>query len=353
MATVFGVIQHFNREESTDFSFWNCALLVGAFSVSHIVFFGLLGLGLGISCLFQLYRTKSFFHFAQATFCLLLALGFAFFAGGFLGLEGVQDNHITFERDFFEESFGQRLLHHLVLFGVPFLSLPVLLYKAVAKPKLNVITVSSITIIGFLIPNLMSYERSWDIVKFLGVAMFFTNCLLAIYLPSFNLSKTALASVLLLCSLTSALWLTRISVMDGQFGIPKMHFPPPQPIAEKTARYLKPFLSPADRVFSTNIDMSKAGLLTPGFNWRQFGRGYIMNRQVVDLQLQAAQRIRRHLPKADLRRLNIRYLILSPSDIRGLSEQGKKRLHDRESFSFKQEIVSHGQKRFIYEVLLR
>ena len=76
-----------------------------------------------------------------------------------------------------------------------------------------------------------------------------------------------------------------------------------------------------------------------------------MNREEVDTQLRAAQRIRRELPQQDLRNLKIRYLILSPSDVRGLSQLGKKRLNDSASFAFRREIISHGQKRFIYEVL--
>jgi len=351
MATVFGVIQHFNRDDARHFSFWSCALFVGAFSVSHIVFFGLLGLGLGVSSLFHFFRTKSFFILTRETVCLSLALIIAFLAGGFLGTDGVQDNHITFQKDFFGEAFPRRLGHHIVLFGLPFLFLPAVFLKTLKTPHRILLTMTTMILIGFAIPNLMSYERSWDIVKFLGVAMFFTNFLLAIYLPSLNINKFSIALILLLSCATGSTWLLRVSVLDGKFGIPKMHFPPPQPIARKTAEVLNPILSASDRVFSTNIDMSKVGLLTPGFNWRQFGRGYIMDRGQVDFQLRAAQRIRRNLSRKDIKNLNIRFLILSPADVRGLSREAKKRLRDPRHYEFTREVVSHGQKRFIYKVI--
>ena len=351
MATVFGVIQHFNRDESRHFSFWNCALLVAAFSVSHIVFFGLLGLGLGVSSLFNFLRTKSFLILTKETVCLSLGLILAFLAGGFLGTDGVQDNHITFQKDFFEEAFPARLGHHLVLFGLPFLFLPVAFLKILKTPHRILLTMMTMVLIGFAVPNMISYERSWDIVKFLGVAMFFTNFLLASFLPSLNINKFAVALILLLSCATGSTWLLRVSIFDGKLGIPKMHFPAPQPIAQKTAEVLSPMLSASDRVFSTNVDMSKVGLLTPGFNWRQFGRGYIMDRGQVDLQLRAAQRIRRNLSYKDIKSLGIRYLILSPADVKGLSKEAKRRLQDPDHYQFTREVRSHTQKRFIYKVL--
>jgi hypothetical protein len=351
MASTLGVIQLFDRSDKNPKRFALGALLLGLSSLAHIVFFGLMGLGLGFATLVHNVRPLRLSRLLYEAAMLLLALGIAFGLGGFLDLQTSSDNFLSFKRDFMMEPPGQRLLHHLVLFGIPFITLPIAAWRTYKMPSTLRVTALCIALIGFAVPNFVTYERSWDIVKFFGIAMFFANVLLVDSLLHLTRNKFFIAGLVFLSCSTSSLWLARVSFLDGQLGIQKMHFPPPPPIAQAVAEYLNPHLSPSDRVYSSNIDMSKAGLLTPGFNWRQFGRGYIMNRDQVDRLHRHAKSFRQHLRYEDLLALDVRYLVLSASDIGGLSPEGRRALEDSKRFVKTTTIQIGAQSRTIYEAL--
>ena len=99
--------------------------------------------------------------------------------------------------------------------------------------------------------------------------------------------------------------------------------------------------------------MSKAGLLTPGFQWQQFGRGYMMDRKEVGRLFHHARAARRSLNHNDLSALEVKFLILNPSDIAGLDKFAKAALNDPKKFRKITMVETPLQKRTIYEVLYK
>lgn len=339
------------------------AVLLGLASLAHIVFFGALGLALGVAALTRAVRSRRLRPLVGEGALLALALPIAWALGGFLAPGGDRETLLTFERDFFSEPLGPRLAHHLVLFGVPLLALPLAVRRALRRPhpqaSLRAALLAAVTL-GLAVPNLMTYTRSWDIVKFLGIAMFFLNLLLADALapllpegpdaPRRGLRIALAAALLALSTSTAWLWLARCSFLDGELGIPKMHFQPPSAISEAVAEALGDRVGPRERVLSTNIELSKgAGFLTPGFDWRAFGSGYMMDRRRVERLTAHLGAARRDLAPADLDALGVSWIVLSPGDLAGLSPVGRAALEDPARFRREPDVRHGGEVRHVWQ----
>lgn len=328
------------------------ALMLGMCSLAHVVFFGVLGLAIGVSVLVRAVRTKAFARAFAELLMLAAALALAASLGGFFAPGGNTPNLLTFDRDFFSEPLLRRLAHHLVLFGLPLLGVPFALARTKQKPMDMRVILLVAVFVGFVIPNVMTYKRSWDIVKFLGVGMFFANLLFADVLAQLSRRRVVTAILVALTTSTCWLWLARSSVFDGRIGIHSMHFQPPPPIAEAVAEKLRPLVGPRQRVLSTNVDMSRGGgFLTPGFNWRQLGVGYMMDRDRVDTLFVAMNQARRNLDPAALETLDVDFMILSPGDITTLTPDGQASLRDPTRFEKMFEVNHEGQTRHVYRVL--
>ncbi|MCK6551361.1 hypothetical protein L6R52_36335, partial [Myxococcota bacterium] len=206
---------------------------------------------------------------------------------------------------------------------------------------------------GFSIPNVVTYERSWDIVKFFGIGGFFANVLLADTLSVLGARwKGALAALTIVCSALGLFWLARMSVLDGRVGVPKMHFGPPPRIADAVAREVGPLIAPRSRVLSTNMDMGMgAGFLTPGFDWRELGASFMLDRTEAERLTRHRQRARVDLRREDLDGLGADWVILSPGDIASLSSAGRAALADPTRFEHVREVRDGGEVRQVYRVV--
>lgn len=327
------------------------ASLLGVLSISQIVFFGVMGLALGLVIVARTIRSRDLKDGALQIGLLLGALLLAFALGGFLAPGPRTEEMITVGKTFFNEPFTTSVLHHLALFGLPLIALPIALARLGQEPRDLRLALGASALIGFAVPNLMTYDRSWDIVKFFGIGAFFANLLLADVLARFARPKLILIPLILISTTTAWFWLVRSSFADGRFGVPAMHFPGPPEIAKQVSSRLERMIGPYDRVLSTNVDMSTVGLLTPGFEWRMFGASYMLDRARADELRNHLQRARRDLNRQSLLALDVKILVLSPADINALSAGAKNALNDPLQFEHLFDVSEGGQHRKVYRLV--
>lgn len=328
------------------------AILLGALSLAQLVFFGVLGLVLGITVLARAARTRRWGDGLLELGMLVSALAIAWFLGGFFEPGAKPTSLLELGQPYFREPLGQMLLHHLVLFGLPLLALPVAFRRLSDEPRELRLALVAAVLIGLAIPNLMTYERSWDIVKFFGIAAFFLNVLLADATARYVRSAVLTTLILVAGTTTAWFWMSRMSVLDGRFGIPAMHFGAPSAISKAVGEQLGPLVEPRDRVLSTNIDLSMgAGFLTPGFDWRLFGDSYMLDRARADVLRTHLERARRDLAREDLDALGVKFLVLSPGDRTALTQRGRRELQDPLRFEHLFDVEVPGDRRHVYRVV--
>jgi hypothetical protein len=341
------------------------ALLLGMLSVAQFVFFGVLGLSLGVSIVAKaiIDRSERWRAVRRAAIELLFlvgSLGIARVLGGFLEPASeapAVGSTIVFGRSFFGEPLVRSFLHHMVIFGLPLLLFPLSLTRMGVGPKPLRIALVCAVLVGFAVPNMMTYERSWDIVKFYGAGAFFANVLLADLLtPWFSSTvaakhRTAIA-VVVLTTWVGWVWIVRMSLLDGNWTIPKMHFPPPPAISLAVRDKLGPLVKPRERVFSTNMDMGiGAGFLTPGFNWRTEGESYMLDRTRADRYHFLYEDARRTLSRDDFDELGVSWLVLSNGDQDGLEPQVRAKLSDPATFEHVFDVEAKGDLRHVYRIV--
>ncbi len=332
------------------------AVLLGMLSLAHIVFFGVLGLALGIEALRRAYGQKNSKFLVRDLLCLVGALGIAFALGGFLEPGPATHQVLRFGEGHFRSAGAlERVLLHFVFFGFSFLALPVIIFQALRQGRPLDLVILSCALIGFGIPNLVVYERSWDIVKFFSVGCFFANLGLAKLLAS-ALDKPgrarswAVGAIVSMSIFCGAFWLVRSSILNGRLGVPMWHFPPPNPIAQAIGESMYPLMEPEDRVFSTHPELAiAAGLLLPGYHWKTLGESYLIDRARFAREYQHHYQASIHLRRVDLEPLNVRWAALDDDDLKRLSPEGQKNLADPERFELV--LNKRGRGMRIYRVI--
>lgn len=329
--------------------------VMAALSLSQIVFFGTLGLVLGLVTLTLAVRAKRKAQVVIDGVLLAASLGVGVLLGGFFAPGPKVESMLRFGQSMFTDPPHLVVAFHLVVFGLPLIALPFALRDVARRPDPLRLPLAFAAVFGFMVPHFVTYARSWDIVKFLGVGAFFANALFADLLarwPRGPRRAPALAALVFLATFSSWVFLLRMGVLDGRFGIPPMHFPPPSAIGRVVAERLEEVMAPGDQVFSTNIDIGSAGgLPIPGFDWRQVGIGFMLDRP-RSLRLAALKhRARRNLDPEALEGLGVQWLVLSPDDRASLDPKGQARLKDPTRFEHFEDIEAHGQVRHVYRIL--
>ncbi len=325
------------------------ALLLGSLALAHIVFFAVMGLALGAGALMRAVQHRRPATLFFELTALLAALGLAWLLGGFFAQGPGVGEVLVWGKSFFVGPWHLRLAHNLVLFGLPLLLLPAAALRFSKQGGLIRGTALVAAFIGFVVPHLVSYERSWDIVKFLGIGAFFAQLLLADTLSTWRPAATFL--VVALSTNTGWLWLARMSALNGRAGVPAMHFGGPSELGRQVGERLYPLLDLRERVFSTNVDLARAsGILTPGFAWQTVGQGFLLDRPAHERLHHHAARARQDLSASDLEALEVTYLVLSPGDEAALSPVGKSALQDPARFQFLFEVAHQGDRRRVYRV---
>lgn len=328
------------------------ALLLGLLSLGQIVFFGIAGLMAGVVVLVRALRTRRLADGALELVMLAGALGIAVALGGFLATGPRPDNVLVLGKTYFGDPWPTSIVRHLVVFGLPLLAIPLALWARRRELTELRLFLAGAAIVGMLVPNVTSYERSWDIVKFFGVGAFFANVLLVDWARSLRPSAVITAVVGALAVPAAVVWLLRMSVFNGVMGVHAMQFGRPSDIAVATTAYLDPRVGVRERVLTTNMDLAMAGgFLTPGFRWREHGESYMMDRQEADRLTQLHESARHHLRRADLDGLGVGWVVLSNGDIDSLSAEGKKALQDPTLLTQEQEVRAGGDVRHVYRVV--
>ncbi|GEM_PF-1110665 len=334
------------------------ALLLGLMSLAQFVYFLVLGFVLGIITIARGWAERRPQAALLELLLLLGSLGLAFLLGGFLvGGTHSPGSLILWGQPYFTGPVLERLLRHLVMFGLPLLAIP-LAFTQLRGPSPWIRWALLIgAIFGFTMPNVATYARSWDIVKFYGVGEFCANFLLADSLVRYlgrisvpKLRAVALAGLFILGTFSSWVWLLRYSVFDGNLA-PRAFGPPEIEVGEALVEFLGDRLRPHDRVLSTNIDVGRgSGLGTPGVV-----RG--SNTFMIDEQRNAAMadalgRARHQLGAADLALLGVRYIVFSSGDVGGLNAEGKAAIADPSRFIDLGEFrARNDQTRRVWEVV--
>lgn len=331
------------------------AFVMAALSLAQIVFFGVLGLVLGLVSLGLAIRARRVRPLIFDGLALAGSLVAAFLIGGFLAPGPPVESMLRFGKSFFVDPPGLVIVFHLVVFGAPLIALPFALVATWRRPSPLRLSLAVAAVFGFLVPHFATYERSWDIVKFLTVGAFFANALFVDLLdrwpPRRAWAVPAIGAIVLVSTLSSWIFLLRFGVIDGKFGISPMHFPPPSEIGRVTAERLEPRMVEGDQVFSTNTDIGSAGgLPTPGFPWRQVGIGFMLDRPRAEQLHHFKQIARRSLDPEALRGLDVQWMALSSGDRAALDTTGRRRLADPERFTLVDEVQAGGQVRYVYRV---
>lgn len=325
-------------------------LLLGTLSIANVAFFMMLGLMLGVAVLWRGLRERQIRRAAVELGFLAGALVIAFALGGVFSPGGKTEQMLLFGKSFFPDPLGPRIVRYLVLFGVPLLALPFAARQLFRRPSMLRVALFFGAVLGYLLPNFVVYARSWDIVKFLGLATFFASALLADLLARTRTSVTILVTAL--ATVTSWAFLVRMSVMDGQLGVPPMHFGRHHPVEDAVADRLSPLVPPRDHVFTVIEGTARGGgFLTPGFRWQQYGSGFMMDRAALDRLSRHHARARRDLSPEDLAALEVKWAVLRPEDVARLSPRGKKALQDPKRFEHLFDVELRGQKRHVYRIL--
>ena len=307
------------------------AFLLGVGAVVHIVFFAVLGVALGGGVVVQAISTRRVQAGVERIAALLLALGIGYSLGGFFAPGPAVAQVLRWGTSFFSGPWLAIVGQHLVLFGLPLLFLPIALVETARRRTPLLVPVAIAAVIGFIVPNIVTYARSWDIVKFLGVGMFFANVLFAVRLARWTQTGWATAAALatVLSTNTAVVWLLRVSVLDGKLGVPKIHFPGSNRAAHALGMAFDDVVPPRDRVLVADVNMARAsGWLTPGFDWRRYGIGFMIDRPQAERWAAIKPKAQRTLDPSALGEMEIRWVLIGPHERAGLTPAARTRLAD-------------------------
>ncbi len=316
------------------------AVVTALLAQAQTVYFGLTGLALGAAVVVDAARSPRPFGRAVGVLALRLALLAAagaagFMLGGVLRGGGALDA-ITVGRGYFHDPAGALLLHNLSLFGPTLLAVPVALVvlvvalvrggkSASAAPLLAALVVAGAA--GFIVANVASYARSWDIVKFFAAGAFFANILLAWLLAaSWGLAgprtgaralARGLAVVVALVSTSSAsVWLLRHGALNGVIAPAYREFPP-DAIGTVLDDAHGREIGRDERFLTSHEDIAQLGFLVAGRDWRK-NPSYLLDRARADRLHAARRRVFPRLTEADLDVLGVSLVFVTEREARAL-----------------------------------
>ncbi|MCC7380755.1 MAG: hypothetical protein IT384_02940 [Deltaproteobacteria bacterium] len=333
------------------------AIYLGLFSLIQVVLFLILGFAAGVTSLIQAIRARAWRSLPFDLAVLSSALLIAWLIGGFFTGSVQPSQELVPGRTYFKDPWLRSVAHHLTVMGLPLALFPFAIYRAIRPGGLLRAALVAAVAVCLVVPNLGGYARDGSVVKFYMIGMFLLNVLFAdlmmALLAQRFVSAKILGGVLIFLGATIGwVWLARTTVLDGRFGIQRWRENPPPPIARAVLDGLGPYLRPRDRVFTTNIELSKVGLLTPGFDPRRAGGGlYIIDWDRAITLLRHQSRARVDLQLSDLEALKVRFVVMSTGDIGGLSYEGVRALNDPARFEPMFRVTAGDHERFVYRVL--
>ncbi|MBI1949569.1 MAG: hypothetical protein HYS27_28035 [Deltaproteobacteria bacterium] len=286
-------------ERSARVRWLGASALLALLAPVQTVFFLLTGLALGVMVAVLAWRDRR----ARALWRLLpLAVGAA--AGVALApLLRSAGGDALVAGGYFGDALAPRALRHLLLFGGSLLAAPLALTRLRADAGSLRAGLIAAAVAGFLVANMVSYGRSWDVVKFFAVGSFFGNLLLADLLASAFDRRApwrALAlTALVLSTWSGAFWLLRHGPLNGVVAA-RYTERGPDAIGVALAGAFGDVMPARARVLTSHTDVHQAGLLVEGADWRRGGEGYRLDRQAQDHARALAERALRSRRRDDL-----------------------------------------------------
>ncbi len=284
--------------------------LLALASQAHVVLFGLAGLGLAAVVVARTVRTRAVAAGAVRGAALLGALAFALLAGGFFHTPEAPARFLWvghFRAAFHAGVLGSIALN-LVLFAPALATLPFAVFRARAGGLRLALVVAAAA--GFIAGNVVSYERSWDIVKLFGAAAFCANLLLADVLAAAvaRVRPAVVACVAAACAVAGGVWLVRFGPLNGAIA-PRYTERAPAPLArDLDARFgdvvgLAPVLTDAPQI-------QELGFALVGFDWRDASVGFLVDRDRRDALTKLRDRALTSLSLADVRATGARFVLV-------------------------------------------
>lgn len=275
------------------------AVLLALLAPAQTVFFLLTGLALCAVVVVGAYERRD--PRALAPLIVLALAGAAGVALAPLLRSGSGDALIA--DGYFADAPAALVWRHVLLFGGSALAIPFALVRrrsGMAPLRAGLMVAASA---GFIVANVVSYARSWDVVKFFAVGAFFGNLLLADLLAALvdgRALRRAVAVIILAASTWSgALWLLRHGPLNGVVAARYTERGPDRVGVALLAAHGGTIGARA-RVLTTHTDVHQAGFLVEGADWRRGGEGYRLDRAAQDRAHARALRALRTLQPADL-----------------------------------------------------
>lgn len=330
-------------------------LLVGLGQV-QIVFFAATGLAVAVATIVDALTRRAAVSATIRAASLLLALGVAVSGGVLAG--GSSLGELRVGQGYFDEGGLTLIVRHLSLFGLTLLAVPLALVCLRREPawlRAGLIVTAAVC---FAVPNVVTYARSWDIVKLFGIGAFFANLLLADLLVVLvgelphrrgrarggaRVGAVLLVALLVGLSTSSgAFWLLRHGPLNGVVAF-AYGLPPPHPVGRALHERHGDEIGPRERVLTTTTGIWHHGFFVAGADWRApDGRGFMVDRARVDRERRVALRALRDLGAADLKTLGVSWILLGPKDLARLSPAGRAALDDPARFEMREDLVVDG-----------
>lgn len=157
---------------------------------------------------------------------------------------------------------------------------------------------------AILVALVATYERSWDIVKFFGVGLFFGHLVLAVAVGALlergARTGVVVAAMLALSCWSGAFWLLRHGPLQGLVAPAAREFPP-DPWAVSVDEVCGSAVNGRSPVLSSRLSLSQVGWLVPGTPWRHSRDtvALLIDREAADRQTADRDRALQALTRTD------------------------------------------------------
>ena len=297
------------------------ALLLACLSLVQAIQFLVVGFGLLAAVVVALVRSRDARAFAVDAGLLAGAFALAVLFGGFFALGASTSSTLDATRDFFgDANVGARLLHHIVAFGLPFALLPFAARGALDEPgpSLRIALVAG-AVVGFVIPNVVVYAGSWDIVKLYSAGAFLAAVALVDVLVRFAQKSRARTAIVVVAAVATAwfpfAWLATRTVMQGRLGVPEKHDWRLRDDALAAGRAVDDVIPARTRVLVSDPELARQnGLLAPGFDGQRYAPMHILDYAAARTLMSAHDVAIRTLDPASLDALDVDYALFNAAE---------------------------------------
>jgi hypothetical protein len=317
------------------------AVLLTCCAQAQVVFFAHTGLLLGVLVVAAARDERDLARTLARLGLLLVATAGAVALGGLLDPDA--GTRIRVGTGFFGtislRSVHAIAAHNLFAFGTTLLA-PLVAVVVVARGGMRtartdlVLALACAAALGFVVANVATYERSWDIVKFFGVAGFFGNLVLVTLLLHLRLPRVVIGTVVVVACWSALVWWVRYGPLNGVVATGSRGAGTGEHV-EAFAACWSEVVAPTDRLWTASFEPGRAGFLVPGTDWRSSvdARALLLARDLVDADVQAWKKARTTMEAAALARLDVRFVALTLPEYAELPPAARAALNDKTRFT--------------------